>query len=257
MKRTPVKSRYRIFAPLINLTPDYRNIFLTGLLVLLVLFGRVSFSDENSPVKPYAFRDFGYLPQNAEVGHTFFVYNTDSDSLRVNRIESGCSCTSVSKIERPIPPGDSAAVKVIFKSGRYHHRVSKTTKVYTNDTIAPVRHLRITAFVFKKGEETGSVSLTPAVLKWKNEKSVISPIADTLHIVNRGDRNMQIAVEHYPEELFETITVPGDIAPGQTVNLVLEVLSKTITVKPEGLSLTLAFIGADTTRVTVPLEIKN
>ena len=234
---------------------DY--ILKAGLLVFIVSVGQLSFSDEESPSKPYAFRDFGYLPQKAEVSHTFHVYNTGSDSLRVTRIQSGCSCTSVSKIERPIPPGDSAVVKVTFKSGRYHHRVSKTTKVFTDDEVIPVRHLRITAYVFKKGEETGAVAVEPSVLKWKIEKETVNPLVDTLKVSNRSEGNLKIELEHYPGQLLEMAAIPDMLDPGESINLILKVSPGSIKEKTEGNSLTIAFIGADTSRVTVPIEIKD
>ena len=237
--------------------PGCNCIFAVSLFLLLVLTGRVSFADENSPAGVHASRDFGYLPQKAVVGHVFQVHNTGTDSLKVNKIESGCSCTSVSKIERPIPPGDSAAVTVIFKSGRYHHRVSKTTKVYTDDPLDPVRRFRIISFVFKKGEETGSVTVTPLALEWKIEKDTLFATVDTLRITNHSDRGMKMEIVHMPDELFENIIVPDDIAPGQTACLVLEIPSQTFPEAPEGLSLTMAFTGSDTTRVTVPLVIKD
>jgi hypothetical protein len=228
-----------------------------GLFSLLVFSGRVTFCEDFSDARPYSFYDFGYLPQKTKVSHTFYVYNTGPDSLRVSRIASGCSCTSASEINRPIPPGDSAAVTVTFKSGRYHHKVQKTTKVYTDDAVAPVRHLRIAAFVYKKGEEIGPVSITPPILTCKIEKGVICPALDTLCITNPGDRDMKIEIEHYPRELIEKATVLYSISPGDTAHVVLEVLPKTFDAEPEGLSLTLVLTGKDTTRVTVPLELEN
>jgi hypothetical protein len=228
-----------------------------GLFILLVFSGRVSFPEDFSDARPYSFYDFGYLPQKSEVSHTFYVYNTGPDSLRVSRIASGCSCTSASEIDRPVPPGDSAAVKVTFKSGRYHHMVQKTTKVYTDDPVAPVRHLRIAAFVYKKGEEISPVSITPPILTCKIEKGVICPALDTLSITNHSDRDLKIEIEHYPGELIEKATVLYSISPGDTAQVVLKVLPKIFAVEPEGLSLTLVLTGKDTTRVTVPVEIKN
>ncbi|MDD3732625.1 MAG: DUF1573 domain-containing protein [candidate division Zixibacteria bacterium] len=200
--------------------------------------------------------NFGFLPQKAEVSHLFYVYNDGTKPLTVYRIDPGCSCTGTTKIEQPILPGDSAAIEVTFKSGRYQNRVHKAAKIYTDDPIAPVRQYRIISNVFKEGEKTGDIAITPTRLTWKTELDKSTLTADTLHLSNLGDRERKITVLHYPEELVANVTSETTLAPGAGGSLILEYISGTVSENMKGLSLTLAFTGTDTTIVTVPIEIK-
>ena len=96
-------------------------------------------SDSDVPASEW---DFGYLPQKSEVNHTFYINNLDSKPLTVTKINAGCSCTSTSEIKDPIAPGDSAAIVITLKSGRYRGKIKKTTEVYTDDLANPMQKAR-------------------------------------------------------------------------------------------------------------------
>lgn len=187
----------------------------------------------------------------------FYLYNTGSAPLSVTKIESGCSCTSVSRLNRPIPPGDSAAIVITFKSGRYHHQVKKTTKIHTNDPETPVHHLRIMANVVKRGEATGDVRVRPPELSWRINNATITVDADTLKISNNGTDSLTIAVLHVPQGIVDRIESPERVAPGQEVELNMQLSRESIPKKADGLSITLAFAGRETTIVTVPIKMED
>ena len=201
--------------------------------------------------------DFGYLPQKSEVSHLFYLYNTGSAPLSVTKIESGCSCTSVSELDHPIAPGDSAAIVVTFKSGRYRHRVKKTTKIHTDDPETPVCSLRILANVVKRKEATGDVWVRPPKLTWRINKTIITVDTNSLKISNNGMDSLAVAVLHVPEGIVDRIESPERVAPGQEVELQLRPSKELIPGKTDGLSITLAFAGRETTIVTVPIEMKD
>ncbi len=237
----------------------------SGSIILLILIAlgivftgsAVAGDEENSPETGLSIWDFGILPQKSEVSHRFWVHNIGTEALTVTKIKSGCSCTSVSEVEEPISPGDSAAVVVTFKSGRYLHAVQKTTKVYVNNGKSPAFKLRISAWVIKDNETTGDISVEPRKLKWPREKDNPTVKFDSLTISNFGNDTLTMSVVHLPDEVSFDIGTAPLLTPGETTSLPLQMSLQFDGTKPEGRSITLAFVGRDTTVVTVPIEVEQ
>ena len=201
--------------------------------------------------------DFGYLLQKSEVSHVFYLCNVGSAPLPVTEIKPGCSCTSVSEVERPIAPGDSVAVVVTFKSGRYHGRVKKTTKVHTDDPETPVQRLHILARVVKPEEPTGNISVAPRKLVWRERDIRDAVVADTLKIANHTEDSAMVAMPHVAAGVISETSRPPAVAPEGEIAIPLR-LSETFDWETEqGLSVTFTVVGRDTTIVTVPIEIKD
>jgi hypothetical protein len=201
--------------------------------------------------------DFGYLPQKSEVSHQFYIYNTGSAPLTVSKIKADCSCTGVSRVDQPIAPGDSAAIALTFKSGRYHGLVRKSAEVTTDDPDAPVQHLRIISHVIKEREATGNVTSSPQKLTWKIENGNIIPAIDTLRMTNNGPESATVSILQEPGEVVSQADVPRYIGPGKTADLVLHATKKTPPGKSEWYSTTLAIAGLDTTILTIPIKIEK
>ncbi len=250
-------SRMIFFQHRLIRTRSFRILILTVLCLGLIRYDSLSQGEKPPNSRLHASWNFGFLPQKAEVSHLFYVYNDGTKPLTVYRIDPGCSCTGTTKIEQPILPGDSAAIEVTFKSGRYQNLVRKAAKVYTDDPVAPVRQYRIISNVFKEGDKTGDIAITPTRLTWKTELDKLTLTTDTLRLSNLGDRERKITVLHYPKELVASVTSETTLAPGAGGSLILENISGTVSENLKGLSLTLAFTGTDTTIITVPIEIKK
>lgn len=234
-----------------------------GLCILLIInwlcifFGAAPAQEITDSVLNERTRDFGYLPQKSEVNHRFYIHNTGTAPLNVEKIKAGCSCTSVSKIDKPIAPGDSAAVDITFKSGRYLGKVKKTTEVYIKDREKPLYELHIKADVIKQGEEPGAVRVEPEKLKWEI-KSQENPIAmDSLMLVNNGPDSLTVSILHLPDTIVNQVYYPETIGPKERKNLILQIEGESLKGKAKGNSITVAFYSKDTTIVTVPIEIKK
>ena len=206
---------------------------------------------------PTAIWDFGYVPQKSEVEHLFYLHNTGSAPLSVTKIKSGCSCTSISELDASIAPGDSAAISVVFKSGRYISKVQKTTKIFTDNPDAPVYHLIIKAVVVKHGAAAGYLDVVPQRLKWKIQDDVIAAGIDTILVTTDSDDTLSVAVLHFPEEVVQSIGHPDRINQGEETYLVVRPSDRPLTTDINALSVTLAFMGRDTTIVTIPVEIDD
>jgi len=201
--------------------------------------------------------DYGYVPQKSIVSHLFYLHNTGSAPLSVTKIDAGCSCTSVSPVENPIAPGDSAKVLVTFNSGRYSKGVKKAAKLHTNDTETPVQRLPYTAYVVKRGDMTGDISVVPQTLTWETDKAALADRMDTVKVVNNGSDSVTVAVLCTPERIVDRVDFPRNLAPGEGGIVLLLVDDKAVPDEPGGQSVTVSFAGQDTTIVTIPIEIEQ
>ena len=242
-------------------SPSKSQLYAIFVIVVIILFG-APWSRAQNPASPQAavknpLWNFGYLPQKAAAGADFYIYNHGSAPLTVLKIESGCSCTSISKIDHPLQPGDSAVVTVTFKTGRYRGNVKKTTKVYTDDPDNEILKLTISAYVLKRGEESEKITVTPTILDWKLENDRLVFEDSVLNVLNKTMDTVSIGILNWPENILEKIELTSGLAPGESLNLPFKFVSKT-RVPPENtaLSVTLGFTGSDTTILTVPVKIK-
>jgi hypothetical protein len=175
----------------------------------------------------------------------------------VSKIKADCSCTSVSEVKRPIAPGDSAAILVTFKTGRYNGLVKKMAKAYTDDPETPICNLKFTGMVVKQGEPTANVGITPHKLSWTINNGKLMPDVDTLRILNKGVDDISVAILHAPEEIVTKIDIAHKIGPKDVASLILHLSQGPMSPALEALSITLGFIGQDTTTITIPIEIKK
>jgi hypothetical protein len=232
---------------------------LTVLIVAIMGAGQGSALAQNRPhaVIKSPLWNFGYLPQKCEVSHRFYLHNAGAAPLSVLKIEPGCSCTSVSDIRGPIDPGDSAAIVVTFKSGRYHGLVKKAAKVHTDDPEMTAQNVRIVSNVVRAGEPTGSISVVPQNLTWRIKNGIIVADADTLRITNDSAGVLAVALLYAPEEFVTKMNIPPSIGSGEAADLILHISKKAVLAESGWLSTTLAFAGKDTTIITIPIEIEK
>jgi hypothetical protein len=223
----------------------------------VIAFGILLASDGPHAVFPDPSWNFGYLPQKAEVSHTFYVRNDGNAPLKVVKIELDCSCTSVSEIEKPIDPGDSAAIVLSFKTGRYHGRVTKSARVHTDDPVRPIQRVRFQSLVIKEDEPADSVAVLPLKLKWKLEESRLALKADTVRIVNTGSIDRKIVPLLVPHEIVESLDFPKTVAGGDSVAIAMKLAKDKIPSDMKYFSTTIAFEGRDTTIVTIPIELEE
>lgn len=89
-----------------------------------------------------AIKDFGIMEEGQTVfKHTYKITNIGDDTLRIQKVKPGCSCTIVD-FPRTIAPGSSGAISSslkVKKSGSYN----KSIKVFSNSESNPNLTLRL------------------------------------------------------------------------------------------------------------------
>jgi uncharacterized cupredoxin-like copper-binding protein len=99
--------------------------------------------------------DFGDITQNDVVDHSFTLFNTGGDLLKIIEVTSSCGCTAASPDKKELNPGESTTINVTFNSRGRKGPQTKTVKVKTNDPDTPLLTLTIRGNVIVK-ESTDS-----------------------------------------------------------------------------------------------------
>ena len=76
--------------------------------------------------------DFGLILQGERVSYTFKFKNIGNKNLIVNDASASCGCTVPKFSRKPIAPGDSGEIEVIFDSNRRSGKQLKSVTVWTN-----------------------------------------------------------------------------------------------------------------------------
>ena len=94
--------------------------------------------------------DYGKVPADSDNKTIFRVTNTGKKPLVIEKVSASCGCTTPSKPEKPIPPGKSDEITVVFHPKETQlGQQNKTVTVIAN-TNPKMEVLSISAMVEKK-----------------------------------------------------------------------------------------------------------
>lgn len=93
--------------------------------------------------------DFGKIKADTENPATFIVTNTGSKDLIIEDVQTSCGCTTAEKPEKPIKPGQSDKISVVFhpKPGQLKEQKKSVTIKANTDPAMTV--LTIQGFVLE------------------------------------------------------------------------------------------------------------
>jgi len=112
--------------------------------------GDVEVSLSSSDTASIAFteieHDFGKVDAGEKVAYTFSYKNKGNAPLVISYVSTTCGCTASKYSRKPVPPGGSGTIEVIFDSEGRNGRQSKVITVRSNATKSTVL-LKITGEV--------------------------------------------------------------------------------------------------------------
>ncbi len=87
--------------------------------------------------------DFGLILQGSEVKHIFTITNTGVDNLEISSIKSNCGCIIPKWPQKPVAPGESVKLEVIFNtlalSGKQEHTLSMIANTAPKETTFTIK----------------------------------------------------------------------------------------------------------------------
>ena len=93
--------------------------------------------------------DLGKILQGETVGYNFEFSNAGESALLILEARAGCGCTVPRYSKKPVHPGESGTIEVVFDSSGRMGKQLKTVTLRTN-SIEPTVKLTITADIVKQ-----------------------------------------------------------------------------------------------------------
>lgn len=95
-------------------------------------------------------QNFGTIKEDTEHKASYIVTNTGKNPLIIDKVDVSCGCTTAQKPEKPIPPGKSDKIEIIFHPRVGQLNEQKKTVTVTANTDPKIVVLNIEAFVTPK-----------------------------------------------------------------------------------------------------------
>jgi hypothetical protein len=195
--------------------------------------------------------DFGYVPQQAYVSHTFWLKNPGTETVRIQRLAPNCGCTTAPLTDSVIAIGDSIPVQITFGSRSMIGQVEKHTRIFSNAAG------RVPALSFRANVATDTASDPPLrVRPW-------AVMVDPADQPSSGDWSVPVALENNGKTAVEVRAIdfpPRDFSLSETKIALRpgEVHPVTITLAPLpegslGKSVTFELSIPAGVRLTVPI----
>jgi hypothetical protein len=194
--------------------------------------------------------NFGKTVQNATISHSFWLYSTGDDTLRVTEVKPGCGCTQAPLDRDVLAPGDSARLEILFKTGRYSGSVTKRPTIFTNMSRDPL-FLEINSIVMSGPDSAYPVRLQPSKLDVSQFTQEPRRRASFL-VENLSAKDYDLKLIDYPDQFFE-VKLPNRVKAGETVEGEIIVREDKI---EQGFERSFTFMINDEsgTRFTLPVE---
>lgn len=95
---------------------------------------------------------FGDIAQGDTLSHAFPFYNAGDEPIVITKVLTTCGCTAPSWQKKPIAPGDSSEILVVFDS---HGKIGRQTKVISvfSNAQKDMVYLKLRGAVLPKDEQ--------------------------------------------------------------------------------------------------------
>ncbi len=224
----------------------------TIITLLLIALPAVLLAASKLEVKESKF-NFGYIPQNCNITHNFWFISAGEDTLKINKIKTGCSCAVMPLEKDWIAPGDSMQIGIHWKIKREAGEAAKNPAIYTNAKADPYR-IGVAGSVMKNPmSDIDAASISPYIIELAKvgNKSI-----DSLSFEITNKLEYEVSVNIIESNIEQCIlTLPELLGP-------FEVFTAMAVVKPEFLdqeftgSVTIELSGPKDTRITIPIRRK-
>ncbi|MFH1687887.1 MAG: DUF1573 domain-containing protein [bacterium] len=219
------------------------------IVVMVTLIAGTCLADQALTIADREF-EFGKVPQNSTVRHQFWMHSTGSDTLRIEKVVTGCTCTIMPLEKDWLAPGDSMPAVVWWDIERRVGKIGRYPKIHYDSDLSPTR-MSLTGTAMQHPDSARPIRVSP----YKFELSRTQTIdLDSLEfrVDNTSSEDMILQILSYPVEECDYY-VPDTIPAGQSAR-------GFIRVKPEysesefKSSITIQAVGDDDSRLSIPIR---
>jgi len=186
----------------------------TSWILLVVLLFWSGLSAQPKLEVPGGEFDFGYVPHSSTVVQQFWFKSVGTDTVKIERIRTGCDCATFSMEQDWLAPGDSMKVGFYWDSKRRVGPMNRKPTIYSNIEGTPYQ------LSFKGVCATYPDKYYPVTVKpYRFEFSVLPTLSiDSIEfkLINQSDTAFSITTVSYPMEECRLV-IPEAVPPGKEV----------------------------------------
>ena len=200
-----------------------KNLYLSiAFMLALLLFSAVLIADDTvkSGKLDMSERifDFGMVPREAKVMHTFILKNIGNDTIHITDIKPGCSCTAAPIDKKVIAVNDQAVMPVTYKTGKSSGKSSKGVKITTDMRPRGLYPLQIDAYIESPTARPPKFYAEPRSIEFIPSPDALAGNAKAL-IYNMNKTEVALKIVDYTSDLGTATLSANKIKAGQNIEL--------------------------------------
>jgi len=198
--------------------------------------------------------DFGSLPHSSTVVQQFWFKSVGTDTVKIERIRTGCDCATFDMEKDWLAPGDSMKVGFYWDSQRRVGLITRHPTIYSNVEGDPLQ-LEFVGICASHPDKYYPVSIKPFKFEFSRLPTLsVDSIAFTL--TNHTDSNYTLEVVSYPLEEC-TYSLPESIDANKEARGYIKI-NQAYYEKEFKRSLTVQLVGVDGSvkRFSLPINRK-
>jgi hypothetical protein len=222
---------------------------LNSMIMIFLLYGGQVSAQPNLKI-PESTYNFGYVPQNAKISHSYWLYSTGEDTLIIEKVSPGCGCIQAPLAKNRLASGDSVALEITFNTGHYRGYQSKRPAIKSNAG-AELNYVQFTCNVFANPDSVYPISVSPY-------KFDISQFGEKkrnsldFSVANLSDADLELRLVDSPANMFE-VSLPKKIKAGKSGTGKIIVRNEYLNSEFEK-SITIEASDSEKTRFTIPVK---
>jgi len=225
---------------------------MSGKILLAPLISVLSFASTVYPqanLKYNEVYDFGHIGIDFLVFHSFKIYNTGDQPVKITNVYSTCDCTSLTKTDSVIFPDDSVAFNIAFETTNYYGLTTKSIKVITDNPNIPEIEFFYNSIIGQWLSDIKPDPISLFFLPLHKSKKIVIP--------NLSKHNIELTKLEKSHDYFDVHILEKDASTGD--KLEIEVIPKTNLKQgtyKSSLTLTIATPGSASKKTTLTIPVK-
>lgn len=236
---------------------------LSGIISISFAFGQVEKQDDeatefrNVPLTNARIEfentefDFGSIVKGSSVTHSFWFTNAGPDTLVITKIKPTCGCTVAKQGGIIVAPGGKASIDIVFNSGNFNGKVTKSINIETNDKLNPYAELRFKSTI---NNPLLRLSYSPLQADFKNV-AFGQDKTFTIDITNSDSTVSELIIVEKPaDDFIKAKLAKQSLKPQESTTLQLT-LAKNLAAGPYLSAITLEVKDKYNSRITIPISV--
>nr|MBN2277072.1 DUF1573 domain-containing protein [candidate division Zixibacteria bacterium] len=192
------------------------------------------------------FYDFGFVPIDYKLIHTFQIRNDGQAGLVINKLVPNCDCTHAQVMDTLVAPDSITTIKILFDTKNYYGPSTRHITVHSNDPDNPAVEL----------EYASAIGMVPRYFKVEPQSLFYLPghKSKKITLINLSEDKLKYDLEIEPGSLFTVNKTSGEIDSRDSTILDVQPLESL----PRGThysNFTVNFGDKSDARLTVPVKI--